>query len=675
MGLIRLRAAALASIGGLLVLLSGCGSNSQPYNDTPTITSLFPSSAAAGGPAFTLNIAGNGFISTSVVYWNNTARTTSFNTTSTQLSISVTPQDIATAGTAQVVVVTPSPGGGPSTAVNFTITPAQNPVPTITSLSPTSTPVGVLPPGNILTVNGTNFVSSSSVAFNGIFRTTNFVSASQLTVPMSASDVASNATINVTVSTPVPGGGVSGSAAFKVGTGGSVRLKASATAGALFPQVVSVRAAGGPANAASAAPAVSSDGRFVGFYSMATNLVALGASGSIFVRDTCLGTANCAPQTIAVDLAPDGSAPNTAAESQVAISGDGRFVAFASSATNLIASVSATAPFSSQSNVYVRDLCAGVDAPTGCVPHTELVSVGASGDFAAGASSSPSLSSDGRFVAFASAARNLVAGSVALGDGVYVRDTCAGATSTAACVPHTYSASLGINDELLAKVLGTPAISADGRYVAFSASNAATPGNANPFVSQVFRADTCLGSSDRAACVTSAVQVSLSEHDSPLAALNQGPSISADGRFVAFESSALNAAPNVFLRDTCLGMSAGCAPATTLLMQNAVTPYLSSNGRYVSFVASPSGAPEGAAASVGSLYVYDTCFGSVGTCSPQAYPIIATGLSSGSSPVAVTASPVPLTSYGSFLLFQTSASTAGLPLSGYGDILLTATGF
>ena len=77
-----------------------------------------------------MNVAGNGFISTSVVYWNNSARTTTYNTTSTQLSISVTAQDIATPGTAQVVVVTPVPGGGPSTAVNFTITPAQNPVPT-----------------------------------------------------------------------------------------------------------------------------------------------------------------------------------------------------------------------------------------------------------------------------------------------------------------------------------------------------------------------------------------------------------------------------------------------------------------------------------------------------------------------------------------------------------------
>ena len=143
--------------------MAWCGDDNPPYNDTPVITSLFPSTAAAGGPGFTLNVSGTGFISTSVVYWNNSARTTTYNTTSTQLSISVTAQDIATPGTAQVVVVKSVPGGGPSTAVNFTSRQLKTRCQPLTSISPSSTPVGMLPAGNILTVNGTNFVSNSSV--------------------------------------------------------------------------------------------------------------------------------------------------------------------------------------------------------------------------------------------------------------------------------------------------------------------------------------------------------------------------------------------------------------------------------------------------------------------------------------------------------------------------------
>ncbi len=651
--MIRLRSAALVSVAVMLVLLVGCGSDNSPYNDTPAITSLFPSSATAGGPGFTLNISGTGFISTSVVYWNNAAQTTSFNTTSTQLSISVTAQQIATAGTAQVVVVSPLPGGGASTAVNFTITAAQNPLPTISSLSPANTAVGVLPPGNLLTVNGTNFISTSAVSFNGIQRTTNFVSATQLTVPMAASDVAANATINVTVSNPAPGGGVSGSVPFKVGTGGSVRLKASIAADTPFPEVVSVSAAGGVSNGGSSAPAISSDGRFVAFYSTAANLVPQGAFGSIFVRDTCLGAVNCSPETFAVDLAPDGSAPNAAAESQVAISADGRFVAFASSATNLLTSVPSSN--SSQPNVYVRDLCLGIDAPASCVPHTDLVSIAVTGDSAAGISTSPSLSADGRFVAFLFTPPNLVAGAVSA-NAVYVRDTCASATSAPACLPHTYAASASLPAPS-AQNLADPFISANGRYVAFDASASSAAG---PSASQVFLADTCLGLDAPAECVPSTLRISLSADGSPLSGLNSAPSISADGRFVVFESAAPSDTPNLFLRDTCLGVTgSNCVPSTTLLIQDATAPYVSANGRYVSAIAAPSSGS-------GSLLVYDTCFAAASPCSPQPYPVAASALASG---------PSPLTPDGSFLVFVTSASTSGVPISNSGDVLLTVTPF
>jgi hypothetical protein len=240
----------------------------------------------------------------------------------------------------------------------------------------------------------------------------------------------------------------------------------------------------------------------------------------------------------------------------------------------------------------------------------------------------------------------------------------------AVCVPHTYLA-FSINNGSSAQMFDTPVISADGRYVAFDASNSAAAVDTDLPASQVFLADTCLGPNSPASCVPSASEISVSADGSPLQGLNRAPSMSADARFVVFESTSPEAAPNVFVRDTCLGVATGCVPSTAWLMQNAAAPSLSSNGRYVSVVSNPSVAPSGAA-SVGALYLYDTCFTAVGACNAQAYPI---GLASGSSPLTVDASPVPPASDGNFLIVTTSASIAGLPLSGYGDVLLMTSPF
>jgi Tol biopolymer transport system component len=670
--LIRLRWAALASVLGIFVLLAGCGSNTQPFNDTPVIMNLFPSSAAAGGPGFTLSVAGNGFIAQSVLYWNNIALTTTFDTTTLQLSAPIPASDIAAAGVAQVSVVTPSPGGGTSNAATFTINAAQNPVPTISALSPASTPMGVLPPNNVLLVNGTNFVQSvSAAAFNGVARPTNFVNATQLSVPMSPSDVAANTTINVTVVNSAPGGGVSSSLPFKVGTGGSVRLKATVAASTQFPEVVSSAALGGVANAQSSSPAMSADGRFVAFYSQASNLVAQGAWGNVFVRDTCLGAANCSPQTIAVDLAPDGSAPNGPAGTQVAISGDGRFASFASSATNLVPST-VVAP-ASGADVYVRDLCIGANAPAGCISQTQLVSATTDGNGGAGVSNSPSMSFDGRFIAFVSSASDLVSDGSSGGSGVFVRDTCASLSATNLCVAKTYSATSSVSPSRGGD-FSEPVISADGRYTAFVLGNASAP-----TVSQVLLADMCLGPDATTSCQLSVAKVSVSADGSDFAGVNQSPSISADGRFVVFESRTPGAAPNVLLRDTCLGASAPapCVPSTALLAENASAPLISSAGRYVSYVALAAAISGTDGASAGSLYVYDTCFGAAAGCSPQPYPVNGASAVSSASPFTANAAySAPMSSHGSFIAFSTSsAAVANLPLSGQGDVLLSITPF
>src|SRR5439155_23832867 len=81
----------------------------------PTLSTLAPSSAAAGGTDFTLTVTGTNFVGTSEVRWNGTARTTTF-VSGTQLTAAIPAADIAAVGTTQVTVVTPAPGGGSSAA-------------------------------------------------------------------------------------------------------------------------------------------------------------------------------------------------------------------------------------------------------------------------------------------------------------------------------------------------------------------------------------------------------------------------------------------------------------------------------------------------------------------------------------------------------------------------------
>ena len=88
----------------------------------PTITSLSPTSAAAGGAAFTLTVNGTNFVAGSVVHWNGANRTTTY-VSGTRLTAGITAADIATAGSYPVTVV--NPGGGTSNAVPFTVVPTS----------------------------------------------------------------------------------------------------------------------------------------------------------------------------------------------------------------------------------------------------------------------------------------------------------------------------------------------------------------------------------------------------------------------------------------------------------------------------------------------------------------------------------------------------------------------
>ena len=157
-----------------------------------------------------LTINGTNFLSSSTVAYNSVAHTATF-VSSTQLTISLSASDQATAGSYAVVVTNPSPGGGASNSVNFAV---NNPVPAITSLSPSSATAGAT--AQTLTINGTNFLSASTVTYNGAAHAATFGSSTMLTISLSASDQATAGSYPVVVTNPSPGGGASNAVNFTV---------------------------------------------------------------------------------------------------------------------------------------------------------------------------------------------------------------------------------------------------------------------------------------------------------------------------------------------------------------------------------------------------------------------------------------------------------------------------
>jgi Tol biopolymer transport system component len=280
-----------------------------------------------------------------------------------------------------------------------------------------------------------------------------------------------------------------------------------ATAAPGVTELVSVRSNGRQGNDISgrfSPPAVSADGRVVAFDSVATNLVGGDTNGvdDIFVRDRSSG------RTERVSVDSRGRQANGGSFFP-AVSGDGRLVAFQSVATNLVAGDT-----NGVQDVFVHDRLTGVTTRASVASH--------SGRQADGASNNAAISADGRFVAFVSGASNLVPRGV---PGVYVRDLLRGTTELVS----VSSAGVPANG-----FTASPNISADGRFVTFAsfASNL-VPGDTNGTF-DVFVHDRQGGTTVRASVDSAGVEGNGSS-------LN--PSISADGRLVAFASDATNLVP------------------------------------------------------------------------------------------------------------------------------------
>jgi Tol biopolymer transport system component len=330
----------------------------------------------------------------------------------------------------------------------------------------------------------------------------------------------------------------------------------------------SVDTAGGNANGPSFFPSVSADGRYVAFASQANDLVPgdSGSSEDIFVRDLQAGT------TSRVTLDSAGGSPD-AGTRHAWISGGGQHVVFASPASDLVAGDG-----NGVEDVFVRDLLAGT---------TVRASVDTSGGDANGASGSTpvfvpsSISADGRYVEFFSEASDLVAGD---GNGlsdVFVRDLQAG-TSTRVNVDTTGGDPNGASDFTCST--GPQSISGDGRYVAFcSYASDLVLGDGNA-ISDVFVRDQLTGTTTR-------VSVDTTGGD-PDVGGSCCPSISADGRHVAFQSLATdlvpddtNSALDVFVRDVQAATTTRVSADFLGREANGVSGIgsISADGRYVAF--------------------------------------------------------------------------------------------
>ncbi len=349
---------------------------------------------------------------------------------------------------------------------------------------------------------------------------------------------------------------------------------------------VSVSSTGAQANAPSQpwqAPSLSSDGRFVAFSCIATNLVPGDTNGvhDIFVHDRRTG------QTTRVSIRTNGVQGN-GSSTWPSISADGRFVAFQSKARYLVGGDTNV-----RSDIFVHDRQAG---------ETTRVSIKSTGRQGNGGSYRPSISADGRFVAFESFATNLVRGDTNGREDVFVHDRQTGRTTR---VSIRSTGRQGNGDS------SGPSISADGRFVAFqSEATNLVRGDENG-MEDVFVHDRNTGRTTRVSVSVSGREGTSSSHTA---------SISADGRFVAFSSYAnnlvhgdTNGKLDIFVHDRQMGATTRVSVSGYGHEGNSSSehPSLSADGRFVAFSSHASNLVHGDTNGRGDVFVHDRHTGQI----------------------------------------------------------------
>jgi hypothetical protein len=191
----------------------------------PKITGLTPNNAVAGkNSTVPIIVTGNNLATSDAITWNGTViNTTAVGNPPTQLTATLAAEDFAVQVLGSVSIQTNTPGLA-SPSFSFPVGPATNPAPKITSIAPSTTAIGTVPPGGFLTITGTGFVPGSTVLFNASAlqadgmtpRAVGYSSATVLAVAVYPADVVAGATFSVTVQNPAPGGGTSPASDFTV---------------------------------------------------------------------------------------------------------------------------------------------------------------------------------------------------------------------------------------------------------------------------------------------------------------------------------------------------------------------------------------------------------------------------------------------------------------------------
>jgi Tol biopolymer transport system component len=299
---------------------------------------------------------------------------------------------------------------------------------------------------------------------------------------------------------------------------------------------VSVTSSGVPIDRQQFFPAISANGRFVVFYTDASNVLPGDANrdSDVFVHDRATGATTAASVNSAGEMAVGPSGESLASVEPV-VNADGRFVAFTSNAINFDAGIFR--------GIFVHDHVTGT---------TTRVSVSSAGDFNASGAGSPAISQDGRFVTFWCVCANLVPGDTNQQSDIFVRDRATATTTRVSVSSGGTEANGGSR---------LSAISADGRFVAFdSQASNLVPGDTNGAVDVFLR--------DRAAGTTTKIS-----------APREGgswPDISADGRFIAFTAFIARPYDPVFLHDRGTG-------ETRIIAPGGGNPRLSGDGHFVAF--------------------------------------------------------------------------------------------
>jgi len=496
----------------LIFLTAGCNDygNTFQNNTGARVSSISPSNASAGGADFPLTLFGAGFVANTVVQWNgkDLATTPKLDANSNILWLTATVPAALTAkaGTATVQTLSPHSGSqnnGLSNTTAFIINPPPNPLPVLSSIAPSSAAPGSA--AVTLTITGSSFIPSSDPTGGSVVHW----NANGTQTTLTASSVA------------------------------ATQILATVDPSLLSSQTCAIVSVFNPPAIATPAPSgVSNPYSGGGGTSGSTPGFAVSSDSSFITNCNKVGNSSQAAKASEVAL--------SVAEETPALGQDGRYVAY-------------TATQNGHAQIFLRDTCIGAGAH--CQPHTALLSAASDGTARNADSNTPSMSTDGRFIAFSSAATNLAANTPP-GRQIYLRDTCTGAT--ASCAPQTTlistddSGMLAGNDNML------PSVSSSGRFVAFlsltpSKYPAKASGAPNSGYRQVFVHDTCFSAAT--SCTPKTTRLSVMPGDTnSLQSKPAGPAISSSAQAVGVSSSAT---PTLFTRTVAVDDSVFVALTNT----------------------------------------------------------------------------------------------------------------